>query len=165
MRHLAVLRPAAPALAGLALLAGGLAQAIPAHADFHWCWDDPSITVGSQTFTVQVGVQTNAQTSAAQVQADIQMANIVVHLPQGVTNYTVGAIPQTPFPQQVKVVSDNGSYTPGHGMHVKVVTTFTLKPGTPSLNAQLLLTDAKGSTSVATATVQGSMSRDINLPL
>ena len=152
------------AMAAGVLAVGGLGLALTpitgAHAD-GWCWGDPAITVSGQTFTVQVGIQAPVTT----VQADIQMANIVVHLPQGVTTYSLGTVPQTPFPQHVTVLSDNGSYSPGYGMHVKVVTTFTLKAGTPSLNSQLLLTDAAGSTATATATAQGSMNRDINLPL
>ena len=144
----------------MALGAVALTPITGAHAD-GWCWGDPAITVSGQTFTVQVGIQAPVTT----VQADIQMANIVVHLPQGVTTYSLGTVPQTPFPQHVTVLSDNGSYSPGYGMHVKVVTTFTLKAGTPSLNSQMLLTDAVGSTTTATATVQGTMNRDITLPL
>ena len=75
------------AMAAGVLAVGGLGLALTpitgAHAD-GWCWGDPAITVSGQTFTVQVGIQAPVATA----QADIQMANIVVHLPQGVTTYS-----------------------------------------------------------------------------
>jgi hypothetical protein len=82
-------------------------------------------------------------------------------VPKGVTT-SVGPSGALPFPEHVSFVYDKGTYTSG-AISVQIVTTFSLAPKTPSLNSQMSLTTWAGTTSLAQATVQGSMSRNTSL--
>src|SRR5579871_463599 len=128
LSHRRLLR-AVPAMAITAALIGaGFMQSGAAEASFGWCAGDPLVYVNGKSLAINIGVQGDLAT----VQADVLSANIVVHVPRGVTT-SIGPSGALPFPENVSFVYDKGTYTSG-AIGVQIVTTFTLAPKTPSLN-------------------------------
>lgn len=159
MRLVPAVRTAAPALAGLALLAGGLLQQVPhAGAYAEWCFDDPVVLINGAPVHIDLGIQASATT----IQASITAANIVVHVPLNVTTALVSST-TTNYPAYVTFKNDKGGTWTAGPVPIQVVTTFSLKAGAKALNAQEQVTTT-AATAAAKATIQGSMNLDVAVP-
>jgi hypothetical protein len=124
-----------PVAASLALGGGGLAQVVPAHADFSWCFDDPVISINGQQVTIQDAVYADATT----IKNTITGSTITLHVPKGVTAKMLSS--STPYYHEVLViVADGGSWTTGQPINATAVLTFQHTKTAAAVQAQMLVT-------------------------
>ena len=127
-------------LAALLVLAVGVTAALqpaPAAAFVIWCWDDPLVEINGTRYNIENGVFGDP----ALVDKQIQIAKVVIHVPQG-SRYQLLGVTREYF---VEVVSFSESL-PASAKAARVETTYVAQVNLPAairVNGSLI---AQGST-------------------
>jgi hypothetical protein len=125
------------AIVAVLVIIGGIAlyPASPASAD-DWCWDDPILMVDGQQVNINVGVQGAPQT----VRSRVLNAHTTVFLPRGVNASIVGYTNRY-FRETAEIVHvDWLNNNLGRRIEMVVWVSFTMAPGSPSMEARVDVT-------------------------
>jgi hypothetical protein len=118
---------------------GGIAlsPASPASAD-DWCWDDPILLVDGQQVNINIGVKADRQT----VRTRVRNAHTKVFLPRGVNASIVGYTNRY-FNETAEIIYvDWLNHEVGRRIEMLIWVSFTMAPGSPSMDARVDVTRA-----------------------
>jgi hypothetical protein len=153
MRVVPSVRTAAPALAGLALLAGGLVQQVPPAGAFaEWCFDDPVVSINGQ----QVHINNGVMDSSTSVSKDVQGASVTVSVPKGASAKIVSPTGQL-FIETVVIKTTSSTWSAGP-VPVQVSTSFITKQ---NLQAAVQLSYSSTASGAVTTTAYGTTTSPI----